>query len=95
MDIETEINELKRRVGELEGAVNSLNGQFARVHPEIVHFRQEIDHRFSESERMMTRIVSRLDTINTQMWGLRDDLPDMLRRVLKSSKDTDGETTGA
>ena len=36
MDVESEIRELKRRVGDLEGAVSLLAGQFSKVHPEVI-----------------------------------------------------------
>jgi hypothetical protein len=32
----------------------------------------------------MARIVSRLDTVNTQVWSLRDDLPMLLRRAMQT-----------
>ena len=33
MDVEREIHDLKRRVGDLEGAMNVLNGNVGQLHP--------------------------------------------------------------
>ncbi|MEZ5855830.1 MAG: hypothetical protein R3D67_14200 [Hyphomicrobiaceae bacterium] len=86
MDIEAEIQELKRRVGDLEGAVNVLTGQMRHVHPELVAIRGETTKHFSTSDALMQRIVQRLDTMNAQVWGLRDDMPELLSKALSASK---------
>ncbi len=52
------------------------------VHPELVAIRGETTRHFSSSDELMQRIVQRLDTMNTQVWGLRDDLPEMLAKAL-------------
>ena len=61
MDIEHEIRELKRRVGELEGAVNVVAGQVGKV-------------------------ADRLDTLNTQLWSLRDDMPDLVTPAIRATQ---------
>jgi hypothetical protein len=83
MDIESEIRELKRRVGDLEGAVNVLTGQMRSVHPELVSIRDGTNRRFDASDQMLAGITRRLDTMSTQMWSLRDDLPGMLDEALE------------
>lgn len=85
MDIEREINDLKRRVGDLEGAVNVLAGQFSNLHPEIVSFRDHSSQRFDDIDTTMQRCVKRLDTMNTQVWSLRDDLPVLVGNAVRSS----------
>ncbi len=85
MDIEQEINDLKRRVGDLEGAVNVLSGKFAEVHPEIVSFKRDQVGRLDRIEGAMARLDHKLDTANTQVWSLRDDLPGLLEEALKRS----------
>lgn len=89
MDIETEIEELKRRVGDLEGAVNVLSGRLSQVHPEIVALGRGTERRFDTVETLMGQLVSRLDLMNTQVWGLRDDLPGMISQAL-SDKPREG-----
>jgi hypothetical protein len=82
MDVEAEIQELKRRLGDLEGIVNVLTGQMRRVHPELVSIRAESAKRFDGADEAMARIIQRLDTMNVQVWSLRDDLPEMLKGAI-------------
>lgn len=88
MDVETEILELKRRVGDLEGAVNVLAGQISQIGPGIASFRQTAGERFDGVEGLMSRVVSRLDTLNTQVWSLRDDLPELISQAVSRSRST-------
>mgnify|MGYP001235092208 CR=1 FL=1 len=82
MDLEAELKSLKQRMDDLEQAVNSIAGQFQAMHPELMALKAETCRRFDASDQMMARIVSRLDTVNTQVWSLRDDLPLLMRRAL-------------
>lgn len=82
MDVEAELKELKRRVSDLEGAVNVLAGQMRTIQPQLEAFMSSAGKRFDDAERQMDRIVSRLDTVNTQVWCLRDDLPHLIRDAL-------------
>jgi hypothetical protein len=81
MDVEAEIRELKRRVGDLEGAVNVLSGQIGKVHPDLVAFAAASETRFDRMEDLVGKVTSRLDLMNTQIWSLRDDLPIILARA--------------
>ena len=83
MDLETEILDLKRRVGDLEGAMNVLSGQMGKVHPELLALGEVTVKRFDGITSGMDRIVARIDLMNTQVWSLRDDLPGMLAEALK------------
>lgn len=78
MDIEAEIVDLRRRVGDLEGAVNVLTGKISSVQPDVAALKDLSVKRFNTIDDTMDRFVKRLDTINTMVWGLRDDLPDLL-----------------
>lgn len=78
MNVEHEINELKRRVGDLEGAVNVLSGQVGKVHPQLVSLEVTAGTRFDRVEDLVGKINGRLDLLNTQLWSLRDDLPLLL-----------------
>jgi hypothetical protein len=82
MDIESEIQELKRRVGDLEGAVNVLSGRLSQVHPELVSLTRAAERRFDGVESLIGDLMSRLDLVNTQVWSLRDDLPDLISTAL-------------
>jgi|LNFM01.1.fsa_nt_gb hypothetical protein len=91
MDLEAELKQLKRRVDDLEGAVNVLAGQFRSVHPDVADLKLETMRRLDLAERQLDRIVSRLDTVNSQVWSLRDDLPTILRDALSGSSTKLGE----
>lgn len=82
MDIEAELLQLKRRVDDLEGAINVLAGQVRAVHPELLALKTETSRRFDATDVQMGRLLQRLDTMNDQVWSLRDDLPMLIRRAL-------------
>jgi hypothetical protein len=86
MNIEAEIDELKRRVGDLEGAVNVLAGQLGKVHPQLSQHQQRTEERFDRIDGLVGQVVGRLDTVNAQVWSLRDDLPDLLRTALRGGE---------
>lgn len=83
MDFEAELKHLKQRMDDLEGIVNTLAGQFRAIHPELIALKNETSRRFDAADGHMARIVSRLDTVNTQVWSLRDDLPMLFRRAMQ------------
>ena len=56
MDVESEIRELKRRVGDLEGAVNVLAGQIGQVHPVLVALSKSAELRFDKVETLMVKV---------------------------------------
>ena len=85
MDIENEIKELKRRVGDLEGAVNVLTGQFGNVHPDLLALSTVATSRFDKVEDLVGKVAVRMDTMNTQIWSLRDDMPDLVATALKKA----------
>jgi hypothetical protein len=91
MDIETEIQDLKRRVGDLEGAVNVLTGQLRDVHPNLVSLQSQTTQRFDTVEALMGRIVSRLDDVNLQVWSLRDDFPALVSAALDRAQRKAGD----
>ncbi len=82
MDVEAEIDDLKRRVGDLEGAVNVLMGQFGKIHPEMLAIKRESADGFQRMAAATASVLARVDTLNTQVWSLRDDLPMMLNEAI-------------
>lgn len=91
MDIEREIAELKRRVGDLEGTVNVLTGQLSQVQPAIAKLADATSGRFDKTDDGLKQVTKRLERLDTHVWSLRDDLPEMIREALASvpSRDTD------
>ena len=83
MDVKSEIMDLKRRVGDLEGAVNVLTGQVAKVDPHLVALSAKNEGRFDKIEELVGKTNNRLDLLNTQLWSLRDDLPALLADGVK------------
>jgi hypothetical protein len=90
MDYENEINDLKRRVCDLEGAVNVLAGRAGGLQPDLMALRDIAVQRLDKIEDTMSNFVKRLDTMNTQIWGLRDDFPELVGDAMRRSKDRDG-----
>lgn len=87
MDLESEIRDLKRRVGDLEGAVGVLSGHLHNVYPELNQLKELSARSFSNLDTLMSRFVQRLDMVNTQVWSLRDDLPSLLSDALKAKRE--------
>lgn len=92
MDIEREIAELKRRVGDLEGAVNVLTGQLSQVQPAIAKLTDSTSERFDKTDDSLKLVTKRLERLDTHVWSLRDDLPDMIREAISSvsTRNSDG-----
>lgn len=71
MNLEAEIRELKRRVGELEGGWGFLTGQLRSVHADLLKFQELTEGRFDS-------VDGRLDRLETDVGELKVDV-----RVLK------------
>mgnify|MGYP001409390412 CR=1 FL=1 len=78
MDVMAEIDNLKRRVGDLEGAFNVLSGRFGMMQPELNDLKRQNNDGFERVDGALRQLASRLETINTHVWGLRDDLPNLI-----------------
>lgn len=85
MDIELEIRDLKRRVGDLEGAVNVLASRPRPVDQDVEALRAHCVARFDGMDAVMQQVMKRLETLNTQTWSLRDDLPVLIAEALRRS----------
>jgi hypothetical protein len=90
MDVEAEIRELKRRVGELEGSFGFLTQQIKGVHKDLLAFQARTEERFGVIEgrldRMdgrLDRMDSRFDRIDTEIRGLRTDMPRIVGEVMR------------
>lgn len=86
MDVEREILELKRRVGDLEAAVNVLSDRIGTLGPDLKELGATAQARFDTLDGMVLRIVTRLDTMNTQVWSLRDDMPILIADALQKAR---------
>jgi hypothetical protein len=79
MDVEAEIRDLKRRVGEPEGSFGFLTRQIQGVHKDLLAFEEKTDKKLLEHD-------ARFDRLEQDIRGLRTDLPkfvgDTMREVL-------------
>jgi len=97
MDVETEIRDLKRRVGELEGSFSFLTSQVRGVHRDLIGFQEET-RTFQEStkgyqvrtEKRLDRLEPVVTELKTDLKQLRAELPgivgDVMREVLRETR---------
>jgi hypothetical protein len=97
MDVEGEIRDLKRRVGELEGGFGFLTQQVRAVHRDLLNFQtlttgrfDAVDGRFDRVDGRLDKVEGRLDRVETEVRQLREELPtvvgDVMREVLREQK---------
>jgi len=83
MDVEAEIRDLKRRVGELEGSFGFLTEQVKAVHKDLLRFEEKTDRKLQEHD-------GRFDRLEQNLKGLRTDMPkivgETMREVLREQK---------
>src|SRR5262245_54567385 len=90
MDIEAEIRELKRRVGELEGSFGFLTRQGRDMHKELLTFRASMEQFRAKTEQWQKRAEQRFDTVErdlrevrTDVRGLREDMPGIVAGAMR------------
>jgi hypothetical protein len=90
MDVEAEIRDLKRRVGELEGGFGFLTQQVQGVHRDLLGFQEQTNLRFDRVDGRLDRVEGRLGRVETEVRQLREGLPsvvgDVMREVLREQK---------
>ncbi len=77
MDVETEIAELKRRVGELEGSQDVLFSHVRAAHRGVLTLQGRADQRFD-------RLELRIDKVDVDMQALRVELPAIVGDAVRS-----------
>jgi flagellar capping protein FliD len=94
MNVEAEIRDLKRRVGEIEGSFGFLTQQLKSVHKDLLTFQakteqrfDEVDQKFAAVDARFDKVDGRLDRLDTGLRKLRDDMPgivgDAVRTVMR------------
>jgi predicted nucleic acid-binding Zn-ribbon protein len=63
MDVESEIRDLKRRVGELEGTYGFLSGQLRDVHRSVLGFQEDAANEFGDIKGRLGRVEQNLDQL--------------------------------
>lgn len=97
MDVEAEIRDLKRRVGELEGGFGFMTQQVQAVHRDLLGFQEHTDQRFDKVDTQFEKIddrfgkvEGRLDRVESEVRGLkvevrqlREELPSVVGDVMR------------
>ena len=90
MNVEAEIRELKRRVGELEGSFGFLTRQVKGVHKDLLTFQakteqrfDKIDGRFDKVDSRFDKVEGRLDRVESEVRGLRADMPGIVGSTMR------------
>ena len=97
MDVESEIRDLKRRVGELEGAFGFLTGQVRDVHRSLLGFQEGTEERFDGLQQKVDGLDRKVDGLDRKVDGLDrrvdgldrkvDELPRALAEVVRAEFD--------
>jgi len=92
MDVEAEIRDLKRRVGELEGSFGFLTTQIKGVHKDLLTFQarteqrlDKVDGRLDRVDGRLDRVDGRLDRVEKEIRTLRKDLPDIVGGAVRGA----------
>jgi hypothetical protein len=90
MDVEAEIRDLKRRVGELEGGFGFLTQQVQGVHRDLLGFQEQTVRRFDKVDGRFDRVEADIRGLKAEVSSLRRELPstvgDVMREVLREQK---------
>lgn len=91
IDVEFEISDLKRRVGELEGAFGFLMEQVKGVHRDLLGFQSQTREQFkdvrSEIRELRSETREEFKAVRKEIRQLREEMPgivgDAMRDVLR------------
>jgi predicted nucleic acid-binding Zn-ribbon protein len=70
MNVEAEIRDLKRRVGELEGSFGFLTQQVKEVHKDLLEFETRTEQRFNKVDERFDQVDKRFDRLESKVDGL-------------------------
>src|SRR5688572_14065643 len=87
MDLEAEIRDLKRRVGEIEGTYGFLSGQLRDVHRSVLGFQEQTNERFDGLDGRMDGLDGRMDRFDGRMDRFEqalDALPRALAEIVRA-----------
>ncbi len=83
-----ETADLRRRVERVESLLGDVSLHVGHIRPELDALGGSQKAGFIEAHGLLRGAIARLDTLNSQVWSLRDDLPQILEQALASSRRT-------
>jgi predicted nucleic acid-binding Zn-ribbon protein len=79
MNVEAEIRDLQRRVGEIEGSFGFLTQQIKSVHKDLLAFEAKTEQGFKKVDERFDRLENKIDgvdrKIDTKIDGLAKAMP--------------------
>ncbi len=78
--------DLTCRVERLERLLGQISGQVGLIRPELPALGAAQQAGFEDTGGLLRSTVARLDTLNSQVWSLRDDLPVILGDAMTRSR---------
>ena len=84
MNVEAEIRDLKRRVGEIEGSFGFLTQQLKSVHKDLLTFQARAEQTVDAIDTRFDRVDGRLDRLDAGIRKLREDMPGIVGGAMRS-----------
>jgi len=98
MNVEAEIRDLKRRVGEIEGSFGFLTQQIKSVHKDLLAFQakteqrfdavdrkfEAVDRKFAAVDTRFDQVDGRLDRLDTGLRRLREEMPGIVGDAVRT-----------
>src|SRR5437016_8821540 len=91
MNVQAEIRDLKRRVGEIEGSFGFLTRQIKSVHKDLLTFQAKTEQRFEAVDQKFAavgarfdKVDGRLDRLDTGIRKLREDMPGIVGDAMRT-----------
>jgi predicted nucleic acid-binding Zn-ribbon protein len=84
MNVEAEIRDLKRRIGELEGSFGFLTQQVKAIHKDLLEFEEKTEQRFDKVDKRFDRLEGKVD-------GLAKALPSIVGDAVREANRERGQ----
>jgi len=95
MDVEAEIRDLKRRVGELEGPFQFLTRQVRDVHRDLLGFQAQTVQRFEKVESDVRAVKDDVRAVKDDVRAVKDEVRAVKDDVRQLREDLPGIVGGA
>jgi hypothetical protein len=82
MDVEAEIHDLRRPVGELEGSFGFLTRQVQSVHKDLLSFEEKTDARLRAHDARFDRLEAKVDALDRKIDAKVDGLANALPGII-------------